>query len=158
MMTSRPRRDRANSRSNLHDLLPSCTQATCIVRSDRGPARLRSHAGAAAGVDCQQAVCGSADNAGPLSERVRSSPKTLVRNRSPQHTRCDPMLAERLRCVMGDSDLRVARRLLASEDTLMNSPTAVYLLPNKLRRVLPQKMKGRTEIGRENNAAGLSLD
>jgi hypothetical protein len=78
----------------------------------------------------------SADNPGPLSERVRTSPKTLVRNRSPQQTRCDPMLAERLRLVMGDSDLRVARRLLASEDTLMNSPTAVQLLRNSLDRFL----------------------
>src|SRR5882762_6795668 len=72
----------------------------CTVRSDRGPARLRSHAGAAAGVDCQQTVCGSACNPGPLSERVRTSPKTLVHNRSPQHRRCDSMLAERLPLAM----------------------------------------------------------
>ena len=63
------------------------------------------------------------------------------------------MLAERLRCVMGDSDLRVARRLLASEDTLMNSPTAVQLLRNSLDRFLAKDMKGWTELCDENVVA-----
>ena len=65
------------------------------------------------------------------------------------------MLAGRLRLVMGDSDLRVARRLLASEDTLMNSPTAVQLLRNSLGRFLAKDMKGWADLCDENVVAEL---
>jgi ketosteroid isomerase-like protein len=48
---------------------------------------------------------------------------------------------------------RRAKRLLASEDTPMNTPTAVQLLRNSLDRFLAKDMKGWTELCDENVVA-----
>src|SRR5258705_9029050 len=48
---------------------------------------------------------------------------------------------------------RRAKRLLASEDTLMNAPTAVQLLRNSLDRFLAKDMKGWSELCDENVVA-----
>src|ERR1700726_1154420 len=48
---------------------------------------------------------------------------------------------------------RRARRLLASEDTLMNTPTAVQLLRDSLDRFLAKDMKGWSELCDENVVA-----
>jgi uncharacterized protein len=63
------------------------------------------------------------------------------------------MLAERLPLAMGGENACRARRLLTSEDTLMNTPTAVQLLRNSLDRFLAKDMKGWSELCDENVVA-----
>jgi len=63
--------------------------ATCTRHWTAARARLRSHAGACRRFDCHRTVWCQPAIPG-LSERVRTSPKTLVHNRSRNHRRAYP--------------------------------------------------------------------